>query len=118
MTANSFRRSKYYDEPFLVKLANIALSRPISDFCTEEEKKGRTIALRTFFNIMHTLATFNYHHQEFKKYLMEVMKILMLQEQPLETNTFFKMLWGLCVLYPRHQLAGIYPLIERYITKV
>lgn len=32
---------------------------------------------------MHTHATFNYHHKEFKKYLMSIMKILMLKDEPL-----------------------------------
>lgn len=48
---------------------------------------------------------------------MKVLKLLMLREKPLDDKTFFRLLWALCVLYERHELAHIYPMIEVYIRQ-
>ena len=79
---------------------------------------GSSLTLRTFLNIVHTHAVFNYHDKQFKDYLMEVLKIIMMREQELiPANSMTKLVWSLCVLFEREQLRPVYPLIDRYLTR-
>ena len=78
---------------------------------TQEKGKEKKITLRTFFNVVHTCAVFDFHEKSFKKYVVHVLSIIMGQDHPIDHRVFFKLMWSLCVLYERYELKPLYPFI-------
>lgn len=120
LLVNAVRRSKYFDQNILMIIGGIALDRPIIELSEGGKSLSpqKSISMRTFFNILHTHAVYNYHHAQLKSFALKLLQMLKTQDHPLDSRIFFNLLWTLCVLYTRSEIAPLYPLIEKYIANV